>query len=106
MSGEASRSTRARRGRSRVPRPRAGSGCQTRKYAPCGSWITAIRPASITSKEVRARCSPSSFARSTVASASATDTYEFHVGGAPASRCCSGCGEIAATSFPSTRIIE
>ena len=41
-----------------------------------------------------------------VASALSTVTYEFHNGGTPASRCACGCGEIAATGWPATIIIE
>jgi hypothetical protein len=81
-------------------------GSQTAKNAPCGSWMTPIRPDSITSKAGACAVPPSSLARSTAASALSTVTYEFQFGGAPASRCCCGWGEMAATSFPSTRCIE
>ena len=81
-------------------------GSHTSKNAPCGSWITAIRPASITSNAGACTVAPSSLARSAAASALSTVTYEFQAGGMPISRCCWGCGEIAATSLPFFRIIE
>ncbi len=65
-----------------------------------------MRPPSITSNGGACTFAPSSFARSATASALSTDTYEFHSGGTPASRCCSGCGAIAATGLPSISCIE
>ena len=64
------------------------------------------RPESPTSPGGASRVAPSSSARAAAASALSTATYEFHVGGAPASRSMGGCGTIEATSFPSRRIIE
>lgn len=49
-------------------------GSQGRKNAPCGSWMTAMRPASSTSKAGACTVAPSSAARSAVASALATET--------------------------------
>jgi hypothetical protein len=81
-------------------------GSQTMKKAPCGSWITAIRPASMTSNGGACTLAPSSAAFAAASSALSTVTYEFHIGGTPASRCCCCCGEIAATFLPPSRIIE
>ena len=47
-----------------------------------------MRPALITSNGGACTFAPSSFARSATASALSTETYEFHTGGTPASRCC------------------
>ena len=76
------------------------------KNAPCGSWITAIRPTSMTSNGGACTVAPSWPAFSAAASALSTVTYEFQAGGTPASRCCGGCGATAATSFPFMRINE
>jgi len=76
------------------------------KNAPCGSWITAIRPTSITSNAGEMMVAPSFVARSTAASALSTVTYEFQAGGAPALRCASCWVEIAPAGLPSSIIIE
>ena len=81
-------------------------GSQTMKKAPWGSWITPMRPASITSNAGACTVPPSSPARSAAASALATVMYDCHAGGAPASRWGCGWGAIAATSLPPRRCIE
>ena len=56
------------------PAPRCWPGCQTMKKAPCGSWMTAIRPASMTSNGGAWTVAPSSPARSAAWSALSTHT--------------------------------
>ncbi len=72
-------------------------GCQIENTAPCGSWITLIRPASSTSNGPASAVAPSPFARSLEASASSTVTYEFQTGGMPS--CWPACS--APTCLPS-----
>ncbi len=70
-------------------------GCQMQKTAPVGSAITAMRPASITSKGSANRVPPSSRTLAAVASASSTVTYAFQAGGWPSCWTVAECADSA-----------